>query len=222
MSHHRALDASAAGASATNTPATIAATIKILTSFSLGGRSRHYGSFTMRLVSPYPRLRSPRSIAPLVGATIATIALLIVVAPASSAPRCGKRLATELEKRLPVTPYDAVRRLRQVKCYDITGDGREDIVFSGWEFMNHGAHYWAAFRATRTEWKRMKFKRSCCRADPRVGVGISLERSGHAVTVSQPVYRSSDPACCPTGGTRSGTWRWRHEMLALTDTTRSP
>jgi hypothetical protein len=170
----------------------------------------------MRRLSPYFRP------APSVCAALAIIGLVVASSPASPAPECGKRAAAMLEKRLPVTPYDAGRRLGQVKCFDLTGDGRQDIVFSGWEFMNHGAHYWAAFRATRTRWVRMKFKRSCCRADPRVGVGLFLKRSGRTLIVRQPIYRSSDPACCPTGGTRTGTWQWRHRMLALTDTTREP
>jgi hypothetical protein len=163
-----------------------------------------------------------RTIAALVTATIATVSLCVLATPAGAAPRCGKAAAAELEKRLPVTPYDAARRLRQVKCYDVTGDGRKDIVFSGWEYMNHGAHYWAAFRATRADWVRMKFKHSCCRGNPRSGAGIFLRRSGRAIVVSQPVYRASDPACCPTGGTRIGTWRWRHKKLTLTDRAHKP
>jgi hypothetical protein len=165
-------------------------------------------------------VNSWRTIALMLGTTITGMFLFVANSSATAAPRCGKGAAADLESRVPVTPYDAGRRLGQVKCFDVTGDGRDDIVFTGWEFMNRGAHYWAAFRATRTDWVRMKFKRSCCRADPRVGSGLSLERSGRSIIVSQPVYRSSDPACCPTGGTRTGTWQWRHGMLALIDTTR--
>jgi len=144
----------------------------------------------------------------------------ILPSSATAAPTCNARAAAQLEKRLPVTPYNLGRRLGRTLCIDITRDGRKDIVFSGWQFMNHGAHYWAAFRATRSGWVRMKFKRGCCRADPKTGAGIQIRRSGRDVVVSEPVYGSADPACCPSGGTRTGTWRWRSPHLILIDVLR--
>jgi hypothetical protein len=100
-------------------------------------------------------------------------------------------------------------------CFDFTGDGRKDIVFTGWEAMNHGPHYWAAFRATASGWARVKFKHSCCRSNPRLGAGIQIARSGDTIIVTEPKYRPSDPACCPTGGTNEGDWRWQRRQLAL-------
>lgn len=150
------------------------------------------------------------------------IAAACVPASAPAAPTCNARAAAQLEKRLPVTPYNVGRRIGQTLCFDMTGDGRKDIVFSGWQFMNHGAHYWAAFRATRSNWVRMKFKRGCCRADPRTGAGIQIRRSGRNVVVHEPVYETSDPACCPSGGTKTGIWRWRSPHLILVDVLREP
>lgn len=157
-------------------------------------------------------------------ALLATLAIGAACAPASASasPICNARAAAQLEKRLPVTPYNAGRRIGQTLCFDMTGDGRKDIVFSGWQFMNHGAHYWAAFRATRSNWVRMKFKRGCCRADPRFGSGIQIRRSGRDVVVHEPVYATSDPACCPSGGTKTGIWRWRNPHLILVDVLREP
>jgi hypothetical protein len=157
----------------------------------------------------------------LLAATAFAIAMFTSLAPSAAAsPICSKRTATRLEQRLPVTPYNFGRHLGQAKCLDFTGDGREDIVFTGWEFMNHGAHYWAAFRATRTNWVRVKFKRSCCRADPKTGVGIAIQRSGREIGVTQPVYDSDDPACCPSGGSKTGWWGWRRRQLVLLDVVR--
>jgi hypothetical protein len=153
----------------------------------------------------------------LTGAIFASLASL-----ATASPACSKRTAVRLERRLPVTPFNLGRHLGQTKCFDFTGDGREDIVFTGWEFMNHGAHYWAAFRATRSNWVRVKFKRGCCRADPKVGVGLAIRRSGREIAVTQPVYDSDDPACCPSGGTKTGWWGWRRRALALVDVVRDP
>lgn len=149
-----------------------------------------------------------------------TAALVASSAPAMAAPACNSGTAARLEKRLPVTPFDLGKRLGQTKCSDFTGDGRKDIVFTGWEYMNHGAHYWAAFRATKKHWVRVKFKRGCCKGFPKNGAGIAIKRSGKDIIVSQPVYASDDPACCPSGGTKTGTWRWGEGRLALVDVTR--
>lgn len=152
---------------------------------------------------------------------VAAAAALAWPATSAAAPKCGPSTAKQLQHRLPVKPYGE-RYLGQVKCFDFTGDRRKDIVFTGWEFMNHGAHYWAAFRATRGNWTRVKFKRGCCRADPKVGAGIGINRFKRTIIVRQPVYRRDDPACCPSGGSKEGRWRWRNARLVLVRVTTEP
>ncbi len=154
-------------------------------------------------------------------AAMAAVLGASLAATAHAAPNCNARAAVQLEKRLPVQPYRA-GVLGQTICVDFTGDGRRDIVFSGSVAMTQGAHYWAAFRATRSSWVRVKFKRGCCRADPRFGRAIGIGRSGRQIVVKEAVYRSDDPGCCPTGGTRIGTWGWRSGRLALVDVTLDP
>jgi hypothetical protein len=162
--------------------------------------------------------------APVALAVAAAIAVpgMFSTTPATAAPRCNPGVAAQLERGLPVTPFNLGRRLGQTQCFDFTGDGRRDIVFTGWEFMNHGAHYWAAFRATRTGWVRVKFKRGCCRANPRFGAGISIRHAGREIIVTEPVYAPDDPACCPSLGTKTGTWRWLRTTLGLLHVTREP
>jgi hypothetical protein len=134
---------------------------------------------------------------------------------AVAAPVCSVMTGDELEKRLPVGPFDF--RIGQTLCFDFTGDGRKDIVFSGWLYANNGAHYWAAFRATATGWTRVIFKRDCCRV--RRATKIRIARSGATIVVRQPIYHKADPGCCPTGGTRTGRWRWTGSTLKLVSTT---
>ncbi len=144
------------------------------------------------------------------------------VTSAAGSPPCSGRTAAQLEKRLPVTPFNLGRRLGETLCFDFTGDGRKDIVFTGWVAMNHGAHYWAAYRATRSRWVRVKFKGGCCRADPRTSPGIVIARSDDDIVVSQTIYRPGEPLCCPTGGTRIGVWSWQGKNLALVEVTIDP
>lgn len=157
---------------------------------------------------------------------VAALALALIgglrALPATAAPKCNAGVAAQLERGLPVSPFSFGARNGQTLCFDFTGDGRKDIVFSGWEAMNRGAHWWAAYRATRTGWARVKFKRGCCRANPKFGSGIQLRRSGREIVVTEPVYAPDDPGCCPTLGTKTGTWRWVRTTLGLVDVTRDP
>ena len=137
---------------------------------------------------------------------------------ASAPPSCNKATGDALEKRLPVGPFNT--RRGQTLCFDFTGDGRRDIVFTGWEFANSGAHYWAAFRARGGGWTSVIFKRDCCRV--RRATRLRIARSGATVVVSQPIYRKADSGCCPTGGTRTGRWRWNGVTLRLAGTSDTP
>jgi hypothetical protein len=157
-------------------------------------------------------------------ATVASALLCVALAvaagtgAASSSPTCDPSLGDELERRLPVSNFD--KRIGQTLCFDFTGDGREDIVFTGWLYANRGAHYWAAFRVRGDGWSKVTFKRDCCTV--RRASGIKVRRAGRVLVVSQPIYKASDKACCPTGGTRTGRWRWAGTQLKLIGTTTKP
>jgi hypothetical protein len=95
------------------------------------------------------------------------------------------------------------------------------MVVTMWAYMNHGAHYWAAFRGTARGWVRVAYKADCCARGPRRGgAGIAIKRAGSRIVIEQPVYRPSDGACCPTGGTKTGRWGWRNGRLILVGSSR--
>jgi hypothetical protein len=94
---------------------------------------------------------------------------------ASGSAGCGRSTAKQLIRTLPVAkeaePY---RGLISVICIDFTRDGRKDIVFTVWAAMNHGAHYWAAFRRTNGgKWDQGSVQERLLRRPP------SLRRHGH-------------------------------------------
>ena len=124
---------------------------------------------------------------------------------------CSKTTGDRLEKRLPVGPFD--KRIGQTLCFDFTGDGRTDIVFSGWEYVDNGAHYWAAFRSTAAGWTSVIFKRDCCRVARATNMRIS--RTGAVLVVSEPIFSKARKQV----GTRTGRWRWNGHVLKLLSTT---
>jgi hypothetical protein len=148
-------------------------------------------------------------------ASVVLWALLVSGGTAAAPPTCGVSLGDQLEKRLPVGPFD--KRKGQTLCFDFTGDGRQDIVFSGWEYATNGAHYWAAFRATSVGWTKVIFKRDCCRV--RRATKMRIAHVGRVIVVTQPIFKTNDPGCCPTGGRRTGRWRWTGGALKLISVT---
>jgi hypothetical protein len=78
--------------------------------------------------------------------------------------------------------------------------------------MNHGAHYWAAYRAiSGGRWTRLIFAADCCGGpNPRLGTDIYIRRAGHNVTVTKPEVGPSPPVhsrLLRLGGVRSGVGR---------------
>lgn len=158
----------------------------------------------------------------LVGLLVAALsAVFAALAPARSggvSGPCGRTTANKLIRRLPVgaaaSHYLAADR---VICEDFTGDGRPDLVVTVWTAMNHGAHYWAAYRDGGRRWVRVAYKSGCCGGSSRYGgMGIGIERAANGFVVSQPVYGQNDPACCPSGGTKSAHWFWKKGALRQT------
>ncbi len=159
-----------------------------------------------------------RSCAVIAGFVLSLVLFAGATGTAATPPVCSVATGDELETRLPVGPFD--ERIGQTLCFDFTGDGRKDIVFSGSEFANNGAHYWAAFRARGDDWARVIFKRDCCRV--RRATKMRIGRSGATIFVTQPIFRAADRGCCPTGGTQTGRWRWTGGALKLVSTTVKP
>jgi hypothetical protein len=93
----------------------------------------------------------------------------------------------------------------QVLCFDATGDGRPDMAVTlasggtageiGWLFFVGGSGWRPAGHAT--------------------GYKLVLIRSGRGLETVQPVYRSHDPNCCPTGGFDRTLRRWNGRKLAI-------
>jgi len=161
-------------------------------------------------------------IAAVVSALLCCVAFAVAAgtgsAAAPSTATCTKATGDALAERLPVGYFG--ERIGQTLCFDFTGDGRRDIVFTGWIFRTQGAHYWAAFRARGNSWSRVTFRRDCCTA--REASGIKVRRLGRVIVVTQPIRKATDKACCPTGGTRTGRWRWNGTTLKLTSTSTKP
>jgi hypothetical protein len=125
--------------------------------------------------------------------------------------RCDRSSAYSLIRQLPVqsdpAPYLASD---QVICMNLTGSGRQDLVASVWDAMDHGAHYWAAWRNEGSRWVRIAFSGDCCQIAPHkfgMGIGVSRSSTPGQFGVSQP--------STPSGGTVVARWGWKRGALRI-------
>jgi hypothetical protein len=153
-------------------------------------------------------------------------AILLALVPATAFARASNacreaaaRARTTLPDYSSFQPYSSIG---QARCFDFTGDGRRDLVVTRWEAMNHGAHYWAAFRHRRDgSYTQIIGLHDCCSSRPRFGLTIGIRHVGPVLFVSQAVYRSTDAYCCPSGGSKTGRWEYRAHRLRLVSIERS-
>src|SRR3954452_4591416 len=150
--------------------------------------------------------------------TIALLTLLAMAPAAADAKTSAacRKVAKQYRATLPdysaLQPYSSQG---EALCFDFTGDGLRDLVVTRWEAMNHGAHYWAAFRHRRNgTYVQIAGMHDCCSSKKR-SAGISIDHTGKELQVSQPLYLKGDPLCCPTGGVVTGHWRYRNHRLKL-------
>lgn len=133
--------------------------------------------------------------------------------------RCDRSSAYALIKKLPLASGPgAFLSSDHVLCTNLTGSGRQDMVATVWDAMNHGAHYWAAWRNAGGKWVLLALSGNCCSIAPhKFGMGVTVRGTSTAgqFVVSQPVYRPKDPACCPSGGTATARWAWRRGALRV-------
>jgi hypothetical protein len=93
-------------------------------------------------------------------------------------------------------------------CHDLTGDGRSDMAFTIFSGGTAGDIAWVVLRRTAAGgWRVVSFQRNAYK--------VGLRRVGVDLVESQPVYRTNDPNCCPTGGFDHRRFRWNGRALAV-------
>jgi hypothetical protein len=86
-----------------------------------------------------------------------------------------------------------------VTCFDFTRDGRPDIAVTVSSGGTAGDIGWIVLVRKGRGWRL---------AHSEGGYKIGLVRTGGDLVSTQPIYRTDDPNCCPTGGFDHERWHW--------------
>ena len=153
----------------------------------------------------------------LVGATTAPAS-----PPASpSVSKACKNLAgklvrqTRIYKRNELPPR--VNAASTPVCFDLTGDGRKDVAFGILSGGTAGPTAWAVFRGVRTSSTRLA-RRYRKVTERNSGSKTLVLRRGSLLGVQNPIYKSEDANCCPTGGATRSLYRVRPSGVTLVRT----
>jgi hypothetical protein len=136
----------------------------------------------------------------------AAVGVLIVASavpqrPASAqhgSAQCSRAAALETARRIHYRATDDVQGVAAVLCGAFAGQGSQVMVASFFGPGNVGLIDWAIFRLASGEWQLVLTRHEAARF---AAVGTDIRET-------MDVYRSSDPRCCPSGGTRSQVWHW--------------
>jgi hypothetical protein len=138
-------------------------------------------------------------------------AALAAGAPAHAAPRCGDAAARSAIRyaKPRLAPFGEpmvvqAKSAGQVLCFDATGDRVTDMAVSLFSGGTAGDVGWVFFAAKPGGWRL---------AGQGTGYKLLLRRTAAGLEVVQPVYRRSDPNCCPTGGFDHTVFRWNGTKL---------
>ena len=124
-------------------------------------------------------------------------------AAASEAGVCSKAEATAVVKRLGWTDLSSIAPVHKVLCGSFAGPGSRTMVASLSGPDNVGMLYWAVFRWSGSDWELLLKRRQAA----------VLTAVGGDIRESVSIYRSGDPRCCPSGGTRVRVWHWNGSRL---------
>lgn len=112
--------------------------------------------------------------------------------------QCSKAEAIDAVKRLGLRDVSATYPVWKVLCGAFAGTGSQVMVASISGFENVGMLYWAVFRWSGGEWQFLMKQRQ---------VAI-LTAAGSDIRETVSIYRTGDPRCCPSGGTKTRIWHW--------------
>jgi hypothetical protein len=85
-------------------------------------------------------------------------------------------------------------------CHDLTGDGVSELAVTVFSGGTAGDIAWVVFRRANGHW-RVAFSQLHA-------YKVGLFRVNGDLVESQPIYRASDPNCCPSGGFRHRRFHW--------------
>jgi len=86
----------------------------------------------------------------------------------------------------------------KVLCGAFAGAGSKTMVVSINGDSNSGMLYWAVFRWSGSEWQLLMKQRHAA----------ILTAAESDIRETWSIYRSDDPRCCPSGGTKARIWQW--------------
>lgn len=116
----------------------------------------------------------------------------------SAAGQCSKAEAIAVVKRLGWSDVSTIAPVYKVLCGSFAGPGSRIMVASLYGPDNVGMLYWAVFRWSGSDWDLLLKRRQAA----------VVTAAGGDIRESVSIYRSGDPRCCPSGGTRSRLWHW--------------
>ena len=148
---------------------------------------------------------------------VAAAGLAATTAGATAAPACtlaqARAAVASAKPRIP-GPANALvpvapGSIDQVICFDFTRDGRTDLTMTVASGGTAGDVGWLVLRRTASGWRL---------ALGRNGYKVGIFRLAGDVADSQPVYRSGDPNCCPTGGFDHRRYHWTGSRFVVVRT----
>jgi hypothetical protein len=125
------------------------------------------------------------------------------IAPAPVSSRCSKAEGIAAVNRLGLSDVSPSYPVWKVLCGAFTGAGSRVMVASISGQDNVGMLYWAVFRWSGSDWQFLMKQRQAA----------ILSAAGSDIREEVSIYRPGDSRCCPSGGTKSRTWRWGGERF---------
>jgi hypothetical protein len=147
-----------------------------------------------------------------------SVLAMIGATPASAAAGipCNRERVAGIVRDQNRNLADAERNMggiSSLRCFDFTGDGTRDVLFSVFGGGTAGNGAWGLVVADGGTHKLTNYGGG--------GSDLGIDRRGSRPQVINPIYRRGDPNCCPTGGFRIRTYKWNGRRLRLESTRRT-
>jgi hypothetical protein len=141
------------------------------------------------------------------------VAALVSAGPAGTAPggrpvagACSAATARQIATDFFVWGNDVRDPVAQVLCGPFTGAGSNAMAVAFSAPTCWSPQGWAVYTFASGAWSLVMAQRGVFVAGPLVAVGSAIRET-------QPVFRSGDARCLPSGGTHARLWSWNGSKL---------